>query len=156
MLFQNQNLKNSVTIDTKILAPQAHLKIEYYGKNNEDTVTGADGNIIENQSLEIKKILVNGVDIVADNLYTRLGSYNMFLDDQKRQYYQAHGYSIGPSHSLHMFENGCWQLDFDMPILQNLVKLNTHQQAHEKWPDPELLLEIYSAINTIKGLNTTS
>lgn len=148
--------QDAINIDTKIFSSQAHLKIEYYGKNDEDTVTGANGNIIENQSLEIKKILVNGVDIVADNLYTRLGSYNMFLDDQKRKYYQAHGYSIGPSHSLHMFENGYWQLDFDMPILQNLVKLNTHQQVHEKWPDPELLLEIYSAINTIKELNITS
>ena len=157
-LIANQPMvsDNSVTFSSDMVDSQAQLKIEYYGKTNNDTITDATGQIVENQSLEIKQITVNGVDIVANNLYTSLGSYHMYLDDQKREYYLTHGYSTGPSHSLHMFENGHWQLEFDLPVLSNLVQLKTQQQAHEKWPDPELLLEIYSTINTIKELETIS
>ena len=147
---------NCITFDTDIIDSQAQLKIEYYKKTNNDTITDATGQMVENQSLEIKQLLINDVDIIANNLYTRLGHYYMLLDNQKKEYYQTHGYNTEPSHSLHMFENGYWQLDFDMPILQNLVQLNTQQQAHEKWPDPELLLEIYSTINTIKELEAIS
>jgi hypothetical protein len=50
-----------------------------------------------------------------------------------------------------MFENGYWQFEFKLPILANLIPLTAQQEKHEKWPDPELLFEIYGTISNIKG-----
>jgi hypothetical protein len=46
-----------MSLDAKV------LEIEYAGKTNEDTTTDADGEILENQSLTINQLIVNGIDL---------------------------------------------------------------------------------------------
>lgn len=145
---------DSIAINTKLKKNQSVVKIEYFGKTAQDTVIDHHGVIIANQHIKITKILVNKVDIIKHNLYTKLGHYCMNLDEQKQKYYVKHGYSLEPSHSLQMFENGYWQFNLEAPVLGQLVQLTAYKSPHEKWPNSELLFKIYNAINTSELIKT--
>lgn len=128
------------------------LEIEYYGKTDQDTITDSSGNIIQNQSLTIERLLINDIDIIENSTMYQLGNYTAELSPEKRAYYIEHGYSVEPTYSLNMFENGRWRLTIPLPILTTLVKLKAVQEAHEKWPDPELLNSIVTTVNNIRLL----
>lgn len=128
------------------------LEIEYVGKTDKDTVTNDTGSIVENQSLTVKQVIVNGIDIIANETIYRFGNYTMDLPPEKRAYYIEHGYSVEPTHSLDMFENGHWRMHFPIPITTNIVKLKATQELHEKWPDPDLLNAIVDTVNNIRRL----
>jgi hypothetical protein len=142
---------NSIDYSGVISGTTARVKLEYYGKTAADTEVDAAGQILSNQSILITKIILNDVDLVKHNMYQYLGEYHMYLDEQKLKYYNEHGYFTGPTKNLQMFENGYWQFEFQLPILANLIPLTAQQEKHEKWPDPELLFEIYGTISNIKG-----
>jgi hypothetical protein len=135
-----------MSLDAKV------LEIEYADKTNQDTTTDADGEILENQSLTIKQLIVNGIDLIQNQTLYRLGDYTMYLPPEKRAYYIEHGYSVEPTHSLTMFENGKWRITMPLPITTNIVKLKAVQELHEKWPDPELLNAIVDTVNNIRRL----
>lgn len=128
------------------------LEIEYVGKTENDTITDDTGAIVENQSLIVKEVTVNGIDIIDNQTIYRFGNYTMDLPPEKRAYYIEHGYSVEPTHSLDMFENGHWRMTFPLPITTNIVKLKATQELHEKWPDPDLLNAIVDTVNNIRRL----
>ena len=128
------------------------LEIEYAGKTAADTITDEHDNIVENQSLTIEQIVVNGIDLIQNQTLYRLGDYTMDLSPEKRAYYIKHGYSITPTHSLTMFENGKWSINIPIPITTSIVKLKAVQACHEKWPDPDLLNAIVDTVNNIRCL----
>jgi len=125
------------------------LEIKYVEKTNKDTVVDSQGNILENQSLSIKELLINGIDIIDNETMPLLGSYTMDLDPDKLAYYQQHGLSVEPTHSLDMYENGTWRLTLPIPITTSIAKLKNKDDPHEKWPDLNLLNDI---VNTVKDI----
>jgi hypothetical protein len=132
-----------------------NIRIEYYNKTDADTIVDSDGNITETQSLTLSRITINGVDIIKSNLIYRLGNYTMNLSPEKYKYYTNHGFNTGPTHSLGMYENGAWNLNMKIPILTNFVRLESFQELHEKWPNPELLMAIFNLISEIRTLEKT-
>lgn len=128
------------------------LEIEYVGKTNDDTVVDSQGTILENQSLTIEELVVNGIDIIANNTMPELGNYTMNLDPGKLAYYQEHGYSIEPTTDLDMYENGVWRLILPIPIITHIAKIKNKLDPHEKWPDPDLLDDIITTIQDIRKL----
>lgn len=139
---------------TKVDLERDHvcLEIEYVDKTDRDTVIDAQGSIVQNQSVTIEKIFVNDVDLLETNMIYTLGHYTPELSPEKTAYYLKQGYSIEPSHTLTMYENGRWQMRMPLPISTNFVRTMAKQEAHEKWPDPELLTNIIKTVNTIRDL----
>jgi hypothetical protein len=135
-----------MTLATKV------LEIEYTGKTNGDTVVDDHGNILENQSLSIKSLIVNRVDIVNNDIIQQLGNYTMALDPEKLKYYQENNLSTEPTDSLDMYENGCWRMTFPIPIVTNLSKIKNQIDPRVQWPDPILIGEIVNTIHTIRAL----
>lgn len=128
------------------------LEIEYYGKTDQDTITDTTGNIVQNQSVTIERLLINDIDIIENDTMYQLGNYTAELSPEKRAYYIEHGYSVEPTHSLTMYENGRWRLTIPLPVLTAIVKLKAKQETHEKWPDPDLLNAIVDTVNNIRSL----
>lgn len=127
------------------------VSIEYYDKQDNDTTVDTVGNIIENQSLTISELNVNGIDIVKTQIIYNLGKFYQNLSIKKQQYFLENGIDIGPSHTLCLFENGVWKLLFKFPIMCHFVKYKTHQAPSERWPNPVLLTQIYNLVEEIRN-----
>jgi hypothetical protein len=128
------------------------VTIEYHSKTNNDTVVDSQGHIVENQHVKIVKMVVNTVDIIPSQIIYNLGNYTKNLTDDQKEYYLRHGYDVGPTHSLEMYENGQWTLDFNMPILPEFIKLKkTHVKHEQPWFD-NLNQRIYDTINNIREI----
>jgi hypothetical protein len=128
------------------------VTIEYHDKTANDTVVDEQGNILENQHVKIKKLVVNGIDIISTQIIYNLGNYTKNLTNDQQEYYLKHGYEVGPTHSLEMYENGQWTLDFKMPVLSEFIKLKKPYIEHERrWVD-DLNHQIYRTINNIRTL----
>jgi len=126
--------------------------IEYHGKTNNDTVVDNQGHIVENQHVKIVKILVNEVDIIPSQIIYNLGNYTKNLTNEQKEYYLEHGYDVGPTHSLEMYENGQWTLDFKMPVLPEFIRLKkTHIKHESPWID-NINYKIYDTINNIRAI----
>jgi hypothetical protein len=129
------------------------LDIEFYGKNENHTVVDENGNIIENQGCVIKSLKINDVDVVSTQIIYNLGHYYFYLSEQKRQYFEKHGYATDRSHSLSMFENGTWKMKLKTPILTELVKYKAFYEAHEQWPDDKFMRLMYNNIIELENLD---
>jgi len=128
------------------------VTVEYYGRTDKDTVVDSEGNIVENQHLELTKIVVNDVDIVKNSIIYNLGNYTKNLSLEQIQYYSDHGIETGPTHSLSMYENGVWTLNFKMPILTQFAKFKAFEDDTEKsWVD-NLNYKIFNTINIVRDL----
>lgn len=110
------------------------VKIFYYGKTQDHTVV-ENGSIVEDQHVVISKILINDVDIVEKNIVYNCGCFHT---------------ESGTSHTLGLYSNGYWQLEFELPIYNFFTKLKGHRESWEKWPDPEL---INSLLTTLKNIS---
>lgn len=129
------------------------LEIEYYGKKkHHTTVNNADRTIQENQMIELSDLIINDVDVIKTNILYSIGQYEMFLTDEKREYFINNGYDTGPTHSRQMFENGKWKIDIPVPVLTGFCKIASFQDPHEKWPNPELMQELFDRIKNIRNL----
>jgi hypothetical protein len=126
--------------------------VEYYNKKDSDTVVNDQGHIIENQHVKIVKIVVNEVDIVQSQIIYNLGNYTKNLTKEQTAYYVEHGYDVGPTHSLEMYENGYWTLNFKMPVLPEFIKLKKTHIKHEKSWFYDLNHRIYDTINNIRAI----
>jgi len=128
------------------------VSIEYYNKQDHDTIVDSTGQIIENQSVTIAELIVNEIDIVKTQNIYKLGMFYQKLSPAKQQYFIDHGIDVGPSHTLYLCENGVWRLTFQLPVMQQFVKHKARQAPSEHWPNPELLSEIYTLIQDIRRL----
>jgi len=98
------------------------IDIEYYNKTDQDTIVDATGTIISNQSLTIKELWVNGVDIIkTKTIHQGIGCYTMSLTLDKKQYFIQHGIDLSPSTNTQMFENGVWHIELALPLLSTLT-----------------------------------
>ena len=129
------------------------LEIVYYNKTDQDTVVNRQGEILENQSVTVNEITINGVDLVRTNLIFRdIGCYTMLLSDPKKQYFLDHDINTGPSHSLGMFENGTWAIRLGVPVLSFLSQKQQHTELAEQQDTQPILEEIYQKILVCKAL----
>jgi hypothetical protein len=134
--------------------PEIAFKIKYYNKQTGDTIVDRDGNIIENQCIKIKKILLNDVDIVQNQALYQLGQYHMELSPEKRDYFIQHGFNVEPNHSLDMYENGEWRISVVMPVLSGLASRLSLYEKHEVWIESqqEVYAKIYHKFLNIRQL----
>lgn len=157
-IWCNDQLVDIITvIDTdtfffnrRLTTPECVIKIEYANKKDHHVVFDNQFNIIENQTVTIESIIINGVDLMYNGLISRVGQHTMNLTQQQLDYYLEHNLSFAPNLNLTMYENGQWILKFPMPILNYLISLSVAQESWEKWPDTELLEEIYQLILQIE------
>ena len=123
------------------------IDIEYYGKQDQDNELDHDQNIIKTQSLLLQEIRINDVDIIKTRaIHQGLGYYRMFLDAAKYEYFKQQGLPIGDTTRTHMFENGIWHLEIELPLLSTLVKKNP---VIEPWEDIDLDLLINEFLERI-------
>jgi hypothetical protein len=130
------------------------FQIRYSNKGANDTVVNDLGEIVENQGLVIKSLIVNGVNLVQSNLIYTLGQYHMDLDPFKREYFIAHGFDVGPTHSLRMFENGHWDLSFKTPINTQLCSLKSHMNEYDRPFEKDILQKLYDKFLGVRELQT--
>jgi hypothetical protein len=151
-IIKNQTIKFSHKLN--IQNKSVLLKIEYHNKNDiTGTNINSQGQIIENQSVSIKKIVVNDSDIIKNNTVYAFGHYYPKLSETKIKHFVENGYSIDPSHSLDMFENGEWRLQFGIPVNQSIAKVISPQYTEKiKWPDHDFLVKIIKKCDRIRQL----
>ena len=126
------------------------LKIEYYDRTDQDTITDANGEIIEDQSVSIEQIILNDIDIVKSQVIYKMGQYTREFSIDKLKYFEERGLDTGPTSSLSMFENGVWTISLKNPITKQLINLKTFQQKHELWPNDALLIETLDIIDQLQ------
>lgn len=146
---QTINVKQSLDINQQ----QVQLRIEYHGKDDQTCVkVDEHGNIIENQFLSIKQLVINGIDLTSNQLIYNFGKYYMTLSPEKQKYFLEHNHDIHPNHSLSMFENGEWRLDFGIPVTRSIAKKVSPQKSQIKWPDNDLLIRIIAKCDRVEQL----
>lgn len=137
---------------TKVTGEIADFRISYTNKTDHDTVVDSQGNILENQCLQIKSIVLNDVDLLQSDLIYQLGYYYMQLSDAKFKYFQEHNYSVDPTHSLDMYENGYWQIATKVPVSQDLAQHKSFWEKHEKFIKDNLVESVYELVLDVKSL----
>ena len=152
VIFNDQSQPTTIVQHQLITADPVQLSIEYYGRTDNETVLNNDGAILENQHLTITKVIINGVDIVANNIIYNFGNYRKNLSNSQKQYYLEHGIETEPTHSLSMYENGIWILNFEMPVLTQFVKIKSFVEKHENPWVKNINYKIYDTINIIRSL----
>lgn len=146
-----EHIKFSQKID--LVNKSTCVRIEMHSKDDvAGTRVDLSGQIVDNQSVEIKQLIVNDIDIVKNSSIFNFGHYQPKLSEQKAQYFQQHGYNLGPSHCLTMTENGEWCLNFDLPVVRSIAKLVAPQYTAMKWPDHDLLVKIIAQCNRVLAL----
>jgi len=142
----------TTTLDTQ--ASSYDLRIEYFGKQDNDTIVDNQGQIVENQSVKISKLVLNGIDVIGIQSVYQLGKYYMHLGPEKIKAFQDMGLSTEPNHSLHMFENGEWKLQIPVPVVSGLASFQSLYEKHEVWIEPqeEVYKKIYAKILNIRNL----
>lgn len=146
-----EHIKFSQKLD--LVNESVSVRIEMHSKDDiAGTQVDLSGHTVENQSVEIKQLIVNDIDIVKNSSIFNFGHYQLKLSDQKAEYFQHNGHNLGPSHCLTMTENGEWCLDFDLPVVRSIAKSVAPQYAAMKWPDHDLLVKIIAQCNRILAL----
>lgn len=99
------------------------LILVYHGKNNQDTKV-QDGNIVENQRVEIKEIKID--DFLLDQQFLSNNSTcNYILDENKQKDYKKYGHDWKNIKTSVLYDNCVWQLKIDAPVAQSLMKCKT-------------------------------
>ena len=153
VIFSGTVENETITFSTKVTdCDNIKIDIRYKEKLPKDTAVDSQGNITENQAVYLKEIVINNVKLIQSKVIYQLGQYEMFLEPEKKEYYIAHGFDIGPSHSLEMAENGVWSLTIPMPVLSGLCKLVSQKELLEEWDKYSLINRMYERINNIHRL----
>lgn len=109
------------------------IAIEYYGKNDLDNELDNEYKLVKTQSLLLKQIQINSVDIIkTGHIHQDLGCYKIFPNSKNVDYDTPQEHMITGTTNIHMFENGVWQLDINVPLLSTLAKKNP---VIEPWED---------------------
>lgn len=129
------------------------LDIEYHGKTDADTVLSSQGNIVENQSVAIQELWVNGVDIIKTGaIHRNIGCYTMNLPANKKQYFIEQGINVEPTTHTHMFENGTWHIELALPLLSTLTGLHNYTEIWEQVDVQSLVSSIYNKLEVCQAL----
>jgi len=149
-VVQNQTIKIAKTFDpqTKNIA----VDICYKDKTDLDTKVNCDGVIEQNQSVKIVNCMVNGVDLISNDIIYKLGQYTKNLLPQQKEYFISNNIDTGPTHNLWMNENGVWSLNFGFPVLPELCKKVFIKELHQKSYDENFYNEMYQRIQNIQQL----
>lgn len=134
-----------ITANINMLDSSTNLTVVIYGKTDQDTVVGTDGNILHNQSLHISKLILNGVDIVK-NKFIYKGLFTMLLSDQKTEFFRKNNIETTVT-DYNFYENGSWILPLELPILTGLAKAVSSTEAYEKIDYQSTLTDIFNKIN---------
>lgn len=127
--------------------------IEFYGKKDKDTSVTPTGDIVENLGISIDKVLVNDIDIVSNKIIYNLGKYSYNLSPAKLEYFKSKDINTQPNHSLTMYENGYWTLNFKTPVLKQFTSIRSIHETHvTNVPDNYMLNDIYNTILHIRSL----
>jgi hypothetical protein len=118
----------------------ASITIEYYNKTSQDTKVNEQGNIINNQTLNISKFKLNEVDIIKNRLIYQ-AEFVMSLDADKAKYFKEHGIS-DKNHDYHFYENGIWSLQIQIPVLTYIINTTKQLETFEKIPYDNLIEDI--------------
>jgi hypothetical protein len=141
VVVEEQYIHNTRTVNG---IDEFKLSIHYYNKTDNDTVVH-QGTIIENQSLTIKNILINDINLIQTNIIYAIGCYTLNLTDNKKAHFLKNGIDIGPSHSLGMYENGHWDIILKTPLVPYFTKIRTAKIQYNNWPNHSLMNQIYQA-----------
>lgn len=134
-----------VTTSMDITDSNTKLIVVMYGKTEQDTVVGQDGNILQNQSLHISKLILNGVDIIK-NKFVYKGLFKMVLSAQKTEFFKNNNIST-QTRDYNFYENGTWTLLLELPILTGLIKAVSTTEAYEKIDYHSTMADIINKIN---------
>lgn len=128
-IFSGEVVNDIVVSGTVETEEKFDILIDYQNKKDHDTVVDDNGNILENQLIEIKEISVNGIELVRSGLiYRGIGCYNMTLTPYKKEQLELHNQSTAASCNLVMTENGTWKISLEHP---------THTFLTRCWTEPE-------------------
>jgi len=120
------------------------LSIETYGKGDDGTRTSNDGEILENRSISIADLVINGVDYINSN-YIYRGIYEMSLSNDKEEYLRSRGFQT-KHNDYHFFEDGEWHLDISVPVLKGLIDSNKTTESYEMMSYEGMMEEIVSLL----------
>jgi hypothetical protein len=161
-LFVDENLVFDGAIEeTTVITYQGitsgeHCKISliYFNKTDADTTVDEAGNIEQNQKIEIKKWVINNMDIVKNNvIHSGLGCYTPNLSPEKYKYFIENNHGVGPTTSLDMSENGEWQLNFKTPVSMFLLdKLHGEIPVHQSFDLESVIVDVYETALTCQNL----
>jgi hypothetical protein len=149
----NNQVYNGPIIKSKIIKTRLELsetltslKIIMYGKTDKDTLVDNYGNIIQNQSLHLCKLLLNGVDVIK-NKFVYKGIFKMLLSEQKTRFFEDNNIATEVT-DYNFYENGTWTLLLQLPILTGIVKTVATTEMYEKIDYSDLMSDIIDKINT--------
>jgi hypothetical protein len=116
------------------------LTLEIYGKGQDGTSTDAQGNIVENRSLAIQALRINGANVV-ENGYIFKAVYHMHIDEDKRQFFVDNGFPLS-NNDHHFFEDGVWSIDFAVPVLRGIINDVRTLETYERIPYAHIMEDI--------------
>ena len=150
----NNQVYNGPIIKSKIIKTRLELsetltslKIIMYGKTDKDTLVDNYGNIIQNQSLHLCKLLLNGVDVIK-NKFVYKGIFKMLLSEQKTRFFEDNDIATEVT-DYNFYENGTWTLLLQLPILTGIVKTVATTEMYEKIDYSDSMSDIINKINTL-------
>lgn len=143
MIFNDQ-VKNTVEILYKNhftdADKQVNFTINRYGKTDSDTKIGKDGNIIANQMLEITSLMLNGIDIIKNNLIYQ-AKFVMDLSPNQVKYFESNNIPF-ENQDYHFYENGKWTLQIGLPVLTYIINITKTTETFEQIPYSDVMKEI--------------
>lgn len=129
------------------------IKIEYHSKTDADTDVDSDGKILSNQSVILQELWINDVDIVKSRaIHQNIGNYTMSLPPHKHRYFLDHGFSIDPTTNTHMFENGSWIIELEMPLLSTLTAKHNFLEPWEKVDTETIVNQLFDQLTICQEL----
>lgn len=141
--------KNTAALDQK----SCIVDIEYINKSDNDTVIDLQGNILSNQSVLLKELYINGVDLIKSELIHRnVGQYTMHLSAFKKQYFADHNIDIRPTTNTHMFENGLWHIELALPLLSTLTAKHNFAEPWENVDLTSIVDQLYQQLKICQSL----
>jgi hypothetical protein len=147
--LQKINYKCNASRDQK----KCVIKIDYFDKTDLDTDVDLQGNIVSNQSVSINELWINGVDIIKTRaIHQNIGNYTMTLSPQKYQHFVNHGINVDPTTSTHMFENGQWYVELELPLLSTLTAKHNFTEAWEKVNLTSIVDSLYQQLKICQDL----
>ena len=114
--------------------------INRYGKTDSDTKIDTNGNIIDNQMMEITKLMLNGIDIIKNNLIYQ-AKFVMDLSDNQLKYFKNNNIP-SENHDYHFYENGQWTLQIGLPVLTYIINITKTTETFEQIPYSDVMNEI--------------
>jgi hypothetical protein len=153
----NQLVKNSTVITHVLEFPVGQqsttIKLEYYNKQDNDTIVDSDGNILENQLVIIDDIEIDNISLISTKVIYHMPGYVMQLSDSKSKFFAENNISTDASQSLIMAENGSWTMIFELPIIAHICKINTLYDPEEIKVNQELVDRLYRLVSISKSQN---